>query len=157
MKNYLKYAALGTWVLVFSINIKVLAGDHEHHDSNKLEQSLNLNNGKKWSTDKALRTNMSEIHKDLKKILEKTKSNKVAISDYQLFGKNLNDNINNIFKNCKLEPKADAQLHVIMAELLKASKELTSTSMIAKKKEAAHDILSNYKKYLKYFDSEEGH
>lgn len=143
MENNLKYAALGFFVLLFSINIIVFAGEHEHHNRQQLEQSLSLNNGKKWATDKALRTNMSSVHKDLKKILEKAKSNKVAISDYQLFGKNLNDNINNIFKNCKLEPKADVQLHIIMAEFLKASKELTDNSVIAKKKVAVYNVLSN--------------
>ena len=89
---------------------------HDHGASNP--QKLELNAGKKWSTDDALRQAMSSIHKTVSQTLPAAHSGKAKVADYDAFGKNITAQVTYIVENCKLEPAADEQLHIIVADLM---------------------------------------
>ena len=89
---------------------------HDHGASNP--QKLELNAGKKWGTDDALRQAMSSIHKSVSQTLPAAHSGKAKVADYDAFGKNITAQVTYIVENCKLEPAADEQLHIIVADLM---------------------------------------
>lgn len=103
--------------LAFSHPVAVLAADthgHGHAAPHKLE----LNAGKKWGTDPALRQAMSGIQKSVSQALPAAHSGKATTADYDAFGKEVSAQVAYMVENCKLDPKADAQLHLIVADIM---------------------------------------
>ncbi len=144
------------FLLVLFTQQGVAEDSHHHEGHQKTTPALKLDNGEKWPTDKALRTNMSEIHDHVKKDIGKIKKNLMTMSEYQKLGRAIEVNIKTIFKKCKLPTKADAQLHIIMAGLLGANKTLTDGSSKIEKRKAIDEVLMNYRAYLDFFDSTVG-
>ena len=100
----------------------VSAQDHGHshghaHDQEKPVQ-LTLNDGKKWATDNSLRQGMGRIRDVLNAELPAIHSGKATAEQYQALVQKVNDQLAFMVKNCKLEPKADAVLHLILADLI---------------------------------------
>lgn len=129
------------------------AHQHGHSAHEKTNSGLHLNNGKKWPTDATLRSNMSDIHNHLKKNLPKIKTNSMSMQDYQKLGKDVQVNIGTIFKSCKLPKEADAQLHIIMVDLIDANRTFSDDSPLKAKRKAFDKTIASYKTYLKFFDA----
>ena len=92
---------------------------HDAHDHGKsAPHKLELNAGKKWGTDDALRQAMSTIHQTVSQTLPTAHSGKAKVADYEAFGKDVTAQITYIVENCKLDPKADEQLHIIVADMM---------------------------------------
>lgn len=98
------------------------AGAHSHgHDSGQsvsANPKLELNAGKKWSTDEPLRQAMSAIHTAVSQTLPAAHAGKAKPADYNAFGQAVTAQISYMVENCKLAPQADAQLHIILAEVM---------------------------------------
>lgn len=95
-----------------------LAEDHHHaHDHGKPAQ-LTLDDGKKWPTDGNLRLSMSLIRDALDAELPAIHSGKATTKQYRALAKKMNVQIAFMAKNCKLEPKADAMLHLVLADIM---------------------------------------
>lgn len=84
--------------------------DHAHHDA---QQMLRLDNGQKWATDEALRHAMRGIHDLLRPHLARQSD----ANDLAQLAQGVRDNIDYMVQNCKLEPEADAVLHIILGEM----------------------------------------
>lgn len=103
--------------IALSSPLAVLAADaHDHGKS--APHKLELNAGKKWGTDPALRQAMSGIHGSVAHTLPAAHSGKATAADYDAFGKEVTAQITYMVENCKLDPKADAQLHLIVADIM---------------------------------------
>ena len=97
------------------------AQDHNHaHDHGKPAQ-FTLDNGKKWATDDNLRQSMSLIRDALAAELPAIHSGKATTEQYRVLAQKTNDQIAFMVKNCKLEPKADAMLHLVLADIIAGS------------------------------------
>ncbi|MCO5143616.1 MAG: hypothetical protein M9962_11045 [Oligoflexia bacterium] len=125
---------------------------HDHQNHTNLSRELRLDGGKKWVTDKSLRFNMSAIHQHIKINLPKIDDQKLTSEEYLLLSEKINSNIKNIFKTCRLPAKADAQLHIILVNMMRSNDILKSKTGTVEKNHAIHEILSAYKMYLEYFD-----
>ena len=128
--------------------------DHGHHNSSNLK--LTLNDGKKWPTDEALRVNMEAIHGHIKERLHKIHKNQMTSEDFKDMGSKIKKNVDLIFKNCKLEPAADEQLHIILSSVLSANSSLLGKASSEEKKKSVEAILGRYKDYVGHFDHTEG-
>ena len=148
------FLALGTLVSAKE-KPKKDAHHHDHGSHGGAENpALHLNKGKKWPTDKPLRTNMENIHGHLKRRIKRIKAKTLNKDEYARMGSEIERSIDNIFKNCKLEPAADAQLHIILSGMIKGKDTLQDKSSdSSKRQKAAMSILDGYKSYLKYFDT----
>ena len=94
------------------------AGDAHEHGHGAQEAKLVLNHGKKWQTDEPLRQGMGNIRAALAKDVKAIHANKATPQQYQALAKRVEGEVAGIVRNCKLEPEADAQLHVVIAELM---------------------------------------
>ena len=54
--------------------------------------------------------------------------------------------------NCKLEPKADQQLHFIIADLLEGAEQMAGKSAAGKRQGGAVRVVGALEKYGSYFD-----
>ena len=96
------------------------AGEVHSHDHAAGEAKLVLNNGKKWQTDAPLRQGMENIRAVVAK----------GAKDEAL-AKAVETEVAGIVQNCKLEPEADEQLHIVIAELM-AGAEAKDAERVAK-------------------------
>lgn len=91
---------------------------HHHHHESTANPALTLDNGKKWASDAPLRDGMTKIlaivQQSQKSLRDKTAKPDVA----QAAAHQIQAEVQKIFQNCKLTPKADAALHVILADII---------------------------------------
>lgn len=90
--------------------------DHAAHGAS--DQKLTLNDGKKWATDEPLRAGMSRMHTAVIPAYKAFSDKTITAEQAQELATTIKTEIDLIFQNCKLEPKADAALHIVLSELL---------------------------------------
>jgi hypothetical protein len=103
-----------------AVTLPALAAESHHHGHGSHAETphkLTLNNGRKWSTDAPLRKGMQEIRDALERAHGPGHHGEASPAKYAELGKKMESEIAGIVMNCKLEPAADANLHVIIGEL----------------------------------------
>lgn len=91
----------------------------ETHDHGAVApQKLELNAGKKWATDVPLRKAMTSIKASVDRTLPAAHAGKAKAADFDAFGQAVTAQVTYIVENCKLDPKADEQLHIVIGEIL---------------------------------------
>ena len=89
------------------------------HDHRAVEpHKLSLNHGHKWDTDEPLREGMGLIQVLVETPLEAAHAGKLTVAEYRNLASQVEAEVGGIFTNCKLEPGADAMLHLVIADLI---------------------------------------
>jgi len=91
------------------------AATHGHDGAEPLR--LTLNQGRKWATDEPLRAGMGRIQKLVEPQLAAAHAGKLTPAQYAQLATQVETEIGGIVANCKLEPKADAMLHLVIADI----------------------------------------
>lgn len=93
---------------------------HSHGHAHGMEKpvQLTLNNGRKWATDDSLRQGMSSIRDALNAELHAIHSGEFTAGQYQALAQKVNDQLAFMVKNCRLDAKADAVLHLVLADII---------------------------------------
>ncbi|MCC6337285.1 MAG: hypothetical protein IT380_25235 [Myxococcales bacterium] len=95
------------------------AQDHEHHhEGGSALSKLTLDGSKKWQTDEQLRKGMATIRDDVQAAIEPIHAGKFQAKDYEALAARLEKQIGTVISKCKLAPAADAQLHLVLADLV---------------------------------------
>ena len=92
------------------------ADAHDHHDLSSA--TLELNQGQKWAIDAPLRQGMNAIHGIVAGAIEQIHANQMSASGYQQLTTEINEQLAYIFENCELPADADAQLHIVLANVM---------------------------------------
>ena len=135
-----------------AFNANANVGSHEHgHAAHAEAGKLTLDNGRKWATDEALRTHMGAIHAALigqrQAIIARSLGNDAA----RALGELIETRVAAIVGECKLEPRADENLHIVVADLLEASDLLQGKAKGSADDGAAKAVRAT-QMYLTYFD-----
>lgn len=151
-KNILVSLATFGLFLASAIGGPALAaeGHHHHGDNASPAQKLQLNAGKKWATDVVLRQSMSEINQAMGKALPLIHKNRFSDSDYNALAQTINQKVAYVIERCKLEPEADAMLHLIIAELI-AGAEIMEGKTANSGHDGAVRVMQALTSYGKYF------
>ena len=94
------------------------AGPSAHGHGTGEPQKVELNAGKKWQIDAPLRQGMGAMRKAVNHMLPLAHAGKAQAADYDALGAEVSRQVAYIVENCKLDPKADAQLHIVIGEIL---------------------------------------
>ena len=94
-----------------------LAQTSAHSHDAAAPHGLSLNQGHKWATDEALRKGMARIRALIAPRLGDGHAGKLTTTQYRDLAKQVETEVAGIVGTCKLEPKADAMLHLVIAEL----------------------------------------
>lgn len=129
-----------------------LAADAHKHDHGAAPAKLELNNGKKWATDAPLRKGMENIRGAMDAALHGIHENKYSAAHYGALAKKVGGEVNGIVANCKLEPKADAQLHLVIADILEGVEAMEGKAKKVKRQAGALKVGSALEKYASHFD-----
>ena len=124
-------------------------GAHEHGAA---PAKLMLNDGSKWATDAPLRKGMESIRSAIDASLHEIHAGKLSEAGYNDLAKRVNTEVGGVVANCKLEPKADAQLHLVIADMLQGAEAMEGKAKKVKRQAGAVTVLAALDKYATYFD-----
>lgn len=122
--------------------------EHDHHHGAAQPEKLSLNAGQQWPTDAPLRQSMAEIRQELAGKLESIHAHRLNAAGYTTLAKKVEAEVGKIVGNCHLEPAADAQLHLIVADLLAASKQMAGKQQ---RETGAIKLVQTLNNYATYF------
>ena len=133
----------GAWVLFQRAH---QANEHDHHDAGA--SGLTLNNGGRWDTDLPLRTGMQRIRNAVDQAYAANVSGRLTPAEAKALSTLVQENVNYLIANCKLPPKADATLHVLIGELLSGAAQLAENSAASEGLDRAGQALRHYSEYF---------
>lgn len=132
-----KQSALALAFLLAFAGPAVAAGESHEHGHGAGEAKLVLDHGRKWQTDAPLRKGMENIRAVLA-----TRQKPEAMAEL------VNAEVAYIVQNCKLPEDADAQLHLIIAELLAGAEAMKGEHA----REGAERVTKALDEYGRFFD-----
>ena len=112
------------YLMLFSLAALLLApfpsvAENSHAGHAKAEaHKISLNAGKKWDTDKPLRQAMNAMRATVTSNLNLVHGGKATAATYEATAKEVNEQVAYMVKNCKLGRRADAQLHIVLADVI---------------------------------------
>ncbi|WP_448567670.1 hypothetical protein [Thalassotalea ganghwensis] len=147
----LRFLAMLLSITIFS-QLSVAEEAHKHHHDGQTR--LSLNNGVKWQTDAPLRENMETLRMAFKQQLNAIHSDTLDEKEYIKLAALTEQIVNNIIKECELPPNADAQLHIIVAQMLTGAAQIKAKDNEPSFKQSAHQIAVALINYGEYFNHE---
>ena len=114
--------------------------------------ALSLNDGKKWPTDAPLRQGMTRIRDAVQAKLPAIHAGKLDEAGYDVLAGQVNGEIGYIVQNCRLEPKADAMLHLSLADVIAGAGMMEGKQAGTARQAGAARILTALNNYGTYFD-----
>lgn len=126
-----------------------VAHDHGHAAD---EAKLVLNQGQKWPTDAPLRQGMENIRGAFAKNVNAIHADKATPKQYQALAAKVGTEVAGIVQNCKLEPAADAQLHIVIAELMAGAEAMEGKMQGETRRAGAERVAKALNAYGEHFD-----
>jgi hypothetical protein len=117
------------------------ASDVHSHEPGAGEAKLVLDHGKKWPTDAPLRQGMENI--------------RTALGSHMKYGAlaaKVSVQVAGIVQNCKLEPEADAQLHIVIADIMAGVEAMEGKVKGETRRAGAERIANALNAYGEHFD-----
>lgn len=147
--NLFKFAAAtGLALSLSSVSVLALAAEDEH-DHGQTVTELQLNNGSKWGIDAPLSQAMSKISHAVSAEVKSIHADTLAQDKYAALAGEINTQIAYMIENCELEPAADAQLHIIIHDLMDGSEAMENQ---AQARDGAVKVIGALDNYANYFD-----
>jgi hypothetical protein len=128
------------------------AADPAHEHGAHGAATLKLDNGQKWKTDAPLRKGMANIKAAVQPHLHAIHGNTLKAANYQTLAQRTQTQIAFMVKNCKLAPDADAQLHLIIAELGAAAEAMAGKDKAQSRQQGALQLVHALETYGEFFD-----
>ena len=100
-----------------SLTIGTAQAQTTHSHDAAAPAALSLNAGQKWATDDALRGGMTRIRGLVATQLDAAHAGRLSPAQYAQLAGRIEGEVGGIVAKCKLEPKADAMLHVVIGEI----------------------------------------
>lgn len=149
----------GIWKLIAAAGLalglvatSVAAAEKDAHKHGADVVKLTLDNGKKWATDEPLRKGMGNIRAEMQASLHEIHAGKLSAAQYNELANKVSTEVGGIVAQCKLEPKADAQLHLVIADMLDGVETMQGRAKNVKRQTGAVKVLAALEKYGDYFD-----
>ena len=126
------------------------AQSHGHDAS--APAKLSLNQGRKWATDAPLRDGMGRIRALVEPQLAAAHAGKLSQAQYTALAGQVEAEVGGIVANCKLEPKADAMLHLLIADLGDGTSTMTGKNPKQRPALGLVKVAKTLDQYGKHFD-----
>jgi hypothetical protein len=146
------FAAAFASAALLGLQAPAIAADAQQHGHGGAESyKLQLDHGKKWPTDEPLRKGMGEIRTLIDAQHEGIHKGRLKPVDYAALGERIEAQVGYVVANCKLDPGADANLHIVVGEIL-AGVEAMKGKEKKSPRAGAGKVVDALKDYGKYFD-----
>ena len=148
-----RFALLSAFVtaLAFAATGAAPAADPHQHAAGQ-PTKLVLDHGKPWPTDEPLRKGMTAIRGALAANHAAIQKGTLSAVDYKTLGATVETEVATIVATCKLEPAADANLHLIGAALVAGADAMQGKSKATPAAGAAQAVraLNQYGRYFNH-------
>ena len=128
------------------------AHQHEHPNAGAAVANLELDAGQKWATDASLRSGMAAIRSAFDADHAAIHAGKETDAQYEALAARIESQVNDIVKNCKLPPAADANVHYVIADLLQGVSLMRGNDSARTRHDGAALVHGALIGYGKYFD-----
>lgn len=115
-----RFAAFAVFVLGSTSIIHPASAQHsheQHRQQSAAVQQLQLDAGRKWATDAALRAGMAGIRSAFDADHAAIHDGRESDAQYAALADRIQSQVNQIVAQCQLPPAADANLHLVIADL----------------------------------------
>ena len=129
-----------------------LAQTHDHGHDTATPAKLGLDHGRKWATDHALRSGMTRIRALVEPQLGAAHEGKLGSAQFAAIAAQIELEVAGIVANCKLEPKADAVLHVVIGEIGAGTDAMAGKSARQRPQQGLVQVAKAANDYASHFD-----
>lgn len=126
------------------------AAAHDHAAATP--SKLSLDQGRRWGTDQPLRDGMSRIRSLVEPELDKAHRGKLTPAQYAALAQRIDTEVGGIVVNCKLEPQADAMLHLILGDMATGTQAMAGKTAQRKPQQGLAQVAAAVNDYGRYFD-----
>lgn len=143
-------AATGAVVVVLAVVgwMHFQESDSHGHGDHGGPAQLVLNDGKKWATDEPLRQGMQRIDALVTPVQAVSAEQSLDPAQAKVIAEGVKGQVTFLVNNCKLEPKADAALHVLIADMLEGSEALSEAAPSGRGIVLIRQALQRYPEYF---------
>lgn len=134
---------------VGAIALLHLYGPAEHDHGQHGMPELGLNDGKRWATDAPLRQGLERIRDGVAPIVAASTARPLTKDEATALSGAIKDQVQFLVENCKLEPRADAALHVLLNDFLQGADALAADPA---SKAGIKRVVKALNLYPQYFD-----
>jgi len=128
-------------------------GAHQMHEgSGAMVSQLQLDHDQKWPTDESLRSGMANIRTAFEADHPAIHAGKESDAAYAALADRIEQDVNRIVASCRLPPAADAQLHLVVADLLQGVGLMRGGDPARSRHDGAALVHGALNAYGKYFD-----
>lgn len=129
-----------------------VAATATHSHDAATPQKLSLDHGRKWATDEPLRNGMGRIRSLVEPRLDAAHRGKLGTEQYRDLAAQVEAEVGTIVANCRLEPKADAMLHLVIADLLEGADAMAGKNAKLRSEQGLVKVVAAVNAYGRYFD-----
>ena len=141
---------LAALIAVVAASPLTAAEDHQQHQA-PAHLQLSLDHGRKWSTDEPLRAGMEKIRSSMARDLEQIHKGQLTADQYRALGTSIQQQVTTIINQCKLDPQADAMLHIVISDLLSGADAMQGKGEMPPIS-GAHKVVEALNAYGDYFN-----
>jgi hypothetical protein len=134
---------------VGAIALLHLYGPAEHGHGQHGMSELALNDGMRWATDAPLRQGLERIRDGVAPIVAASTARPLTMDEATALSSAIKDQVQFLVENCKLEPRADAALHVLLNDFLQGADALAADPA---SKAGLEYVVNALNLYPQYFD-----
>lgn len=134
---------------VVTIALLDLYGPPKHGQAQHGMPELALNDGKRWATDAPLRQGLERIRDAVALIIAASTARPLTKDEAMALSSAIKDQVQFLVENCKLEPRADAALHVLLNDFLQGAHALAADPG---SKAGLERVVKALNLYPQYFD-----
>lgn len=145
-------AALAAAAVAIALSAPATAQTGTHGHEAAAPHKLTLDHGRKWATDAPLRDGMSRIRGLVAPRVGDSRAGKVDAAEYRRLAAQLETEVGTIVAECKLEPKADAMLHLIVADLLQGADAMAGKTESLRPAQGLAKVATALNDYGAHFD-----
>ena len=130
------------------------AGGHQptHDHASATPSRLSLDHGRKWATDEALRSGMARIRELVERQLTGAHEGKLSAAQYGALAGQVETEVAGIVANCKLEPKADAMLHLVIGDIGAGTDAMAGKTPKRQPQQGLAQVAAAVNNYGRYFE-----
>jgi hypothetical protein len=128
----------------------VHAQTHDHGAASHAK--LTLNQGVKWATDAPLRAGMARIRALVAPQLDGAHAGKFSQAQYAALAGQVEGEVGKIVATCKLEPKADAMLHLVIGQIGEGTAAMLGKTAAVKPEQGLVKVATALNDYARHFD-----
>lgn len=143
---------LAAAALALGFSTHAIAQETHTHGPDAGVYGLTLNAGQRWATDEHLRKAMGRIRSGMNASLQDIHQSRLVDASYGALAETVNAEVGYIVSNCKLEPRADAQLHLLIAEIIEGADAMAGKRTQLKRQQGAVKVIGALENYGTYFD-----